>query len=353
MTTSILRSCFGLLIGISTLCSVLAQDKTSFHFGVKEVKTFEPKSGVICLVKKDSTVVREMRSDEMGDVYFQLPADNQYRILFIQPGYESKKYDMDTRKLKGISVDLDVEMIPNNWIVYKGSFHNRKADKFIPLTKVKIKNLYTGAEDFEYTNEEGLLYYYMPPRQKFEITTMTDAFLNKRAIVNTDCGKGEEIKFCLSGFNFENFVDADYQPKTLIGTMMLDSIKVGQSFSFNMFYDAGSANIRPETAKVLEFLASMMQDNPQLEIEIAAHTDSRGDATANQKLSEERAETAVGFLVMKGVKRERMTPKGYGEKYPVNECKDGVPCSEEQYQENRRIDVKILRLTEQYLLNGK
>ncbi|MBX7243015.1 MAG: OmpA family protein [Bacteroidia bacterium] len=334
-----------LLLGfILSIPSLYAQETSMLKFFVREKEQFDPKSGVICLVKKDTVVLKEYRSDAYGEIKFSLPNDAEYRITFQLPGYESTKFDLDMRKFKGITVDLDVEMIPKDWVLYKGSFHDRSADKFMALTPVKIKNLYTGEEVIEYTNEAGLVFYYMKPRQKYEITPQAPAHLNRRAVINTDCGTGAEVKYCIQGFNFENFMDPDYEPKTIIGTLMLDSIKINQTFSFDILYDLGSANLRPEGTKILDMLTNLMNDNPGIIIELSAHTDSRGDAASNLKLSEQRAESCVAYLRMKGIDDIRIDPKGYGETRIQNECTDGVPCSEEKHQENRRTEVRIIQI---------
>lgn len=333
---------FSLLLLFSLF--VFAQEQTRFHFIVKKVKTFEELSGVLCVIKQDSQVVKELRSDKLGTLSFSLLSNAKYRIMFILPGYESKKYDMDSRQMAGGSVDLDVEMVPNNWLLYKGSFHDRTADQYLANTKIYIRNLYTGEKDSMLTDEAGLVYYYMPPRQKFEIITASKWHLNKRAIVNTDCGKGDEMKFCLSGFNFENFIDPDFAPKTLVGTVMLDSIRLNQSFSLSILYDVGSAKIRSDAVPVLDYLSSFLQDNPRISIELGSHTDSRGDALSNERLSQQRAEAARQYLLAKGIPQSRISAKGYGESRLLNGCKDGVSCTEDKHQENRRTEVKIIKL---------
>ncbi len=346
-----LLKCFLLGIFITlTFLTASAQDKSMVKFFVREKDLFDPKEGVICLVKRDSIVLKEYRSDAMGEIKFSLSNDAQYRIVFQAPGFETMKMELDMVKMKGVTVDMDIEMIPKDWVLYKGSFHDRSADKYMTLIPVKIKNLYTGEEVIEHTNEEGLLFYYMKPRQKYEITPQAPAHLNRRAVINTDCGTATEVKYCIQGFNFENFVDPDYAPKTIIGTMMLDSIKINQAFSFDILFDVSSSNLRPEGAKVLDAVSNLLNDNPGIIIELAAHTDSRGDATTNLKLSQKRAESCVAYLKMKGIEELRMDPVGYGEKQIQNECVEGVPCSEEKHQENRRTEVRIIAVMEPQLI---
>ena len=328
----------------------LSQDKTLIKFFVREKDEFDPKPGVICLVKHDSTVLKEYRTDETGELKFSLPNDEEYRIIFQAPGYESKKFDLDLRKSKGITLDYDVEMLQKDWVLYKGCFHDRTADKYMKLVPIKIKNLYTGEEVIEHTNEEGLVFYYMKPRQKYEITPMSEAHMNRRAMINTDCGTGAEVKYCIQGFNFENFVDPDYEPKTIIGTLMLDSIKINQAFRFDILFDVNSTGLKPEAVKILDLVSNLMTDNPGIIMELAAHTDSRGDANANLKLSQLRAEACAAYLYSKGIDKNRIDPVGYGEKQIQNECTDGVPCSEEKHQENRRTEFRVIAVMDPQLI---
>ncbi|MCB0781243.1 MAG: OmpA family protein, partial [Flavobacteriales bacterium] len=69
--------------------------------------------------------------------------------------------------------------------------------------------------------------------------------------------------------------------------------------------------------------------------------DSRASDTYNLVLSEARANSAVDYLVRKGVDPERIVARGYGENRPVNKCTDGVTCTEEEHQQNRRTEFKV------------
>jgi outer membrane protein OmpA-like peptidoglycan-associated protein/tetratricopeptide (TPR) repeat protein len=112
----------------------------------------------------------------------------------------------------------------------------------------------------------------------------------------------------------------------------------------NIYYDYGKCNIRPDAARELDRLVEIMRKYPNMRIELRSHTDSRSDADFNQKLSTGRAKEAVWYLERKGISSERMIFQGYGETQLLNECADGVPCSEEQHQQNRRTEFKVLQL---------
>jgi outer membrane protein OmpA-like peptidoglycan-associated protein len=89
-------------------------------------------------------------------------------------------------------------------------------------------------------------------------------------------------------------------------------------------------------------LVKTLLDNPSLKIELSSHTDSRGSNKYNMALSQRRAQSAVDYIVSRGVDSSRLKAQGYGETRLVNECADGVTCTEEQHQANRRTEIEIL-----------
>ncbi|HLV46907.1 MAG TPA: OmpA family protein [Flavobacterium sp.] len=95
-----------------------------------------------------------------------------------------------------------------------------------------------------------------------------------------------------------------------------------------------------ELAKVLEVLNLY----PTMKLDVRSHTDSRGTHEYNQNLSDHRAKATIDWLVAHGVEQSRLTGRGYGETNLINECADGVDCSEEQHQENRRSEFIITEL---------
>ncbi|TKC04140.1 OmpA family protein [Pedobacter frigoris] len=110
----------------------------------------------------------------------------------------------------------------------------------------------------------------------------------------------------------------------------------------NIHYDFDKDNIRPDAAKILNELVRTMRDNPTLSIELGSHTDSRGVDIYNLDLSQRRARSVVNYLVSRGIARDRMVAKGYGETMLLNRCANGVKCSGAEHQANRRTEFKIL-----------
>ena len=111
----------------------------------------------------------------------------------------------------------------------------------------------------------------------------------------------------------------------------------------NIYYDFDKSNIRPDAARVLDDLYIVLTEHPNMIIELSSHTDSRGSDSYNLKLSQQRADAAVAYLVKKGIEKYRLQPKGYGETRLVNHCENGVECSEEEHQANRRTEIMIIK----------
>lgn len=111
----------------------------------------------------------------------------------------------------------------------------------------------------------------------------------------------------------------------------------------NIHYDFDKANIRADAADILNETVRIMRDNPTLEIELGSHTDSRGSDIYNLDLSQRRAQAVVNYLVSRGIARNRMKAKGYGETQLLNGCKNGVKCTPAEHQANRRTEFKIVK----------
>jgi len=111
----------------------------------------------------------------------------------------------------------------------------------------------------------------------------------------------------------------------------------------NIYYDFDKWNIRPDAAVELDKLVKIMIDNPTIWIELGSHTDSRGKDAYNLDLSQKRAESAVAYIISRGINKNRVTAKGYGETHLLNKCSNGVACSEEEHQLNRRTEFKIVK----------
>ena len=124
-------------------------------------------------------------------------------------------------------------------------------------------------------------------------------------------------------------------------TLTLNKIILAKAIEVkDILYDYNKFNIRPDAAIRLDTLVQTLVDNPKISIELSSHTDQRGKDAYNLKLSQQRAQAAVDYIVSKGVDKARITAKGYGETRPIVL----KPTTEEEYQRNRRTEFKVTRI---------
>ncbi|NPA72234.1 MAG: OmpA family protein, partial [Gammaproteobacteria bacterium] len=109
-----------------------------------------------------------------------------------------------------------------------------------------------------------------------------------------------------------------------------------------LYYDLDKYYIRYNDKVKLDEIIKLMNEYPEMVLEVASHTDSRASKAYNVTLSKNRTNSVVQYLVDHGINRDRIVAKWFGEIYPVNGCVDGVPCSEEEHQQNRRTEFRIL-----------
>jgi outer membrane protein OmpA-like peptidoglycan-associated protein len=112
----------------------------------------------------------------------------------------------------------------------------------------------------------------------------------------------------------------------------------------NVYFRLNSSYLTSKDKELLDELVAIMESEPKLTIKIAAHTDSRGTHQYNQWLSERRAERTVEYVISKGISQDRIQHEAFGETQLVNDCADGVRCTEEQHSKNRRSEFKIINL---------
>ncbi|MEM6721966.1 MAG: OmpA family protein [Bacteroidota bacterium] len=108
-----------------------------------------------------------------------------------------------------------------------------------------------------------------------------------------------------------------------------------------IYFDFDKSNIRPDAAAELEKVVAVMKKYPTLKIDVRSHTDSRGTDSYNLALSQRRNVSTREYIVSRGIDASRLIGKGYGETRHVNKCSNGVKCTEEEHQLNRRSEFIV------------
>lgn len=170
----------------------------------------------------------------------------------------------------------------------------------------------------------------------FSTSAETGAYL-----ITMPSGKSLQIAVQAEGYMFltENIsIDTTNTATEIVNDFRLRPLEVGTTIVLrNIFFDTGSANLRPESYAELGVLYKLLIENPRLKIEISGHTDNVGSAALNQRLSHDRARAVVTFLAGRGISADRLSYKGYGFSKPV--ATNNTP---EGRQLNRRTEFEIM-----------
>jgi peptidoglycan-associated lipoprotein len=189
-------------------------------------------------------------------------------------------------------------------------------------------------QDFT-TGNDGKFLFRIYENEDYEMTGETDGYLVKRQSYTTR-GKSVDpktLKDLVTNITYDTI-------------LVLDKIELQKIFILeNIYYDFNKHNIRPDAAKELDKLVQLLIDNPEIKIELSSHTDSIDDESYNIQLSQRRAESAVRYMVERGIAPDRMVAKGYGEGKPIarNTNRDGTDNPAGR-QRNRRTEFKILEV---------
>ncbi|MDX1470585.1 MAG: OmpA family protein [Flavobacteriaceae bacterium] len=140
----------------------------------------------------------------------------------------------------------------------------------------------------------------------------------------------------------------------LVVDLLLDKDEVAIAEATNLrdalnlnpiYFDFDKSNIRPDAEVELQKVIAVLQQYPQISIDVRSHTDSRASKEYNMSLSQRRNDATKKYIIeVGGIDASRVTGKGYGESQLINECSDGVECTEEQHQDNRRSDFIIVEM---------
>lgn len=159
-----------------------------------------------------------------------------------------------------------------------------------------------------------------------------------------DCGTQYTVRGVKEGYNpYEKMIETPMLSGTIEVPLPLKRIgpcppnDLGCKLNLQpIYFDFDKSNIRKDAEIELAKILAAMREYPELVIHIESHTDSRGNDNYNESLSERRAQSTLKWLVGKGIDAKRLTAKGYGESQLVNQCSNGVNCTSEEHQLNRR-----------------
>ena len=297
---------------------------------VYDAKTNDPIEGskVVMYEVKDEKGTKMTGKD--GTFCFTGTPHRVYKFVATKPGYLPNEVTVETADKP---VNVKIPLVKEGGINLEVLVLDKKTREPLDVATVKLINTGTGNLEKQMTNSDGKVFYSLDPNTTYRIEgskDLPDAEVKYLTVSTTTSTVGKT------------------PPTTLYVTLELEKVKKGVAIKIeNIYYDLDKWFIRPDAAKELDKLVKVLQDNPTMEIELSSHTDCRATIKYNATLSAKRAEAAVQYIASRGVNLSRMIAAGYGESRLVNKCAcEGtmvVPCTEDQHQENRRTEFKILK----------
>ena len=247
------------------------------------------------------------------DAFFTLDAGGEYAYM------STKLHTYGESDI--VRIKLMEKEKPNPVVLVDGNVYNAKTKK--PLSASLIyETLPDGVQVGNGLSSEvdGSFKIVLPYDKNYSIRATADKF------------------FAISeNLNLDSLVKAGY--KEIHKDLYLVPIEIGQIVRLNnVFFDFDKYDLRPESYVELDRVVKLLAENPTIEIEMSAHTDSRGSDEYNFVLSDNRAKSVREYIISKGIAPERIISHGYGETVPVatNETDEGR-------QLNRRVEFKILK----------
>ncbi len=289
-----------------------------------------------CYIKKDGSFSRPERlpapinsgADDFGLVIFPHKGNDvdviEHGVFTSSRGVQSNdeillfkrfKVEKDTSHIEEEKEEENIRVFLAGKVVDSKS-NTGMGDVQLEIVKLDLKD--------PRTDSNGDFISEVEANDSYQIKASYDGYFSKEIVINTII---DQDKKGSQTFNFKIFLE----PIELNKEVVID----------NIFYDYEKWDIRDDARPSLDSLVQLLKINPQISIELASHTDCRGEVDYNLQLSQKRASSAVDYIISNGVKSNRLTAKGYGESSPANSCICD-DCSEEEHQINRRTTFKVI-----------
>ncbi|WP_204344665.1 OmpA family protein [Psychroserpens algicola] len=212
--------------------------------------------------------------------------------------------------------------------------------KLQPLCDVLISGIVTDSKTGNPINAANVTLYDDQGNMILSKVTNSDGIVE----FIVECGKQSELEVVMDGYESQKLTVSASEEEEEEVSIMLDPIEVivgPEVVSLNpIYFDYDKSNITAQAAFELDKLVQIMNKYPEMVINATSHTDSRGSASYNERLSDRRAKTTVQYVISKGIDKSRISGTGKGENEPKVDC--GSNCTDEEHQMNRRSEFIIV-----------
>jgi outer membrane protein OmpA-like peptidoglycan-associated protein len=265
----------------------------------------------------------ELQRDSTGKII--IPTGNTV-IKVEKEGYQPKYVQVTPEVFEqGLQIEMDKAV---DCVQFIGTVYGEDRVSLQSGVKVIVTDLATGKQMTLVSDPNGNVNYCLPCNKVFNLMASRDGSVNAvNTITTKPCKAGETLRASL-------FIEGNGNPLVEGTVIQLP----------NIYFNFNDAALRPDATIDLDALVTLLNIYPDMVIELASHTDSRGTDRFNKELSQRRSDNTRQYLIEQGIADERLIAVGYGESDVRNRCVDGVKCSEAEHQENRRTEVIIKKI---------
>lgn len=299
-----------------------------------------------------------------GTLQLPVVTGGKYLLLAQKEGFRPLSRPLEAE----VPADWNIALTRTNCLTLQGRVHSRPGATAIPNATVTLVNMCTG-EIVQVTSDASGNYEFpclesdcdflvQGTKANFKMENVLVSTMDRKIgqpgppvlqdleliatlpaqLPSDEKGGQEVLSFDEKGFD-EKAPLAEGTASNSIGGIMGNGVLIELK---NIYYDFDEFRLKDKAStRELARLADFLTRRPEIHVEIRSHTDSRGNAAYNRDLSAKRAGGVAAYLASNGISRDRMVALGIGEDDPVNQCTDGVECSEEEHQLNRRTEIKI------------
>lgn len=249
-----------------------------------------------------------------------------YVVIISKKGYQTKQFRLPISKPGNeLAAQLEKSSLAGpGKVQWTPSIFNYNTNAPLAGATMVLTDMGTGKQDTLITDANGMVDHYLNTNTKYKV----DLVQGGRVIGSTE----------VDTHGWTNANDQAMMQNISVAPLLPGSIIELP----NIYYNFNDATLRPDARKDLDLVVSLMKQQPSIKVELRSHTDCRGNHEYNQRLSQNRANGVVEYMVTQGIARNRLTPVGYGESEPRNECTDGINCTEQEHARNRRTEVRML-----------
>jgi outer membrane protein OmpA-like peptidoglycan-associated protein/tetratricopeptide (TPR) repeat protein len=258
-----------------------------------------------------------VRTNEVGEFRYGLDRNTDYKLVASSDTYLETSEVVSTVSFDpSVPVEALLRLDKDNSAPVYTLNGKVEGDSITDLEGTTVRII--AKEVIVKVDENGEFSYHLAPETDYEVRVEKEGYMDKVMDVST---KGLD--------------PGDLSLNAMLMRLMPDTAL------YRIFYDYDDAYVRADAYRELDRVLDFLKRNPSAKIRLVSHADPRGGSSYNEQLSKSRTQNAFSYLIRRGIAKDRLEQVWLGERSPKNKCRDGVDCTEEEYQENRQTEVQF------------